>query len=437
MNINFISVNPFGDNIQRKGVYMNRESGPLWTSVDRVYRQYPWLAEDAECSVCVIGGGLTGALCALRLAQEGENVILLTSGQIGYAATADSSPCVSFDFGHRIVELKRRIGADNAVSLLRAGERAIDIMESLTAELDGDFGFRRCDSLLYTNDERELELFNREYLIRKHNGFDCSFMNKTAARDIFSFPVQGGIFSKGLAARFDPYALTHLCLEKAVRLGARVFENTKVEQLDSQGKYVVINTDTRQTVFADNCVLAIGSAFAEILNVPIQYLTGFYSVSTPVKSFAGWTGKCVVRTWAQPGFTISPTPDNRIYCGGLETSAINENGKLYGVLNATALSAKRYEELENAVRCHFPAIDVDNFEINRPVRAAVTQDMLPIIGTDDNHAKCFFACCTGNSAALYSMLASDMMTANLSGVQRDDDFLFSPVRFSIKQARSR
>lgn len=416
---------------------MNRESKPLWTSVDSVYRQYPWLAEETECSVCVIGGGLTGALCALRLAQEGENVILLTAGQIGFAATADAAPCVCFDFGHRVVELKRRIGVDNALRLLRAGERAIDLMEALDTELDGDFGFRRCDSLLYTNDERELELFNREYLIRKHNGFDCSFMNKSAARDVFSFPVQGGIFSKGLAAYFDPYKLTHLCIKKAVELGARVFENTKVEQLDSRGKYVVIDTDTRQTVFADKCVLAIGNAFAEILNVPVQHVTGFYSVSTPVKSFAGWAGKCVVRTWAQPGFTISPAPDNRVYCGGLETTAINGNGKLYGVLNTSALSIKRYEELENAVRCHFPAIDPDDFDINRSVRNAVTQDMLPIIGVDENHDKCFFACCTGNDAALYSVLASDMMVSNLSGTQSEDDFLFSPMRFSIKQARSR
>ncbi len=425
------------ENIKGKGVYMNNESKPLWSSINDVPHQYPWLSDEANCSVCVIGGGLTGALCALRLAQAGEDVVLLTAKTIGFSSTSDASPSVSFDFGHKIVELKRRIGAENALTLFEMGAQAIDMLESLREELDDDFGFRRCDSLLYTNDERELELFNREYLMRKHNGFDCTFMNRTAARDAFSFPIAGGIFSKGLAAYFDPYRLTHLCISKAHQHGARIYENTKVEQLDSHGKCVVIETDTRQTVYADKCVIAVGNIFDEILNVPIQRLTGFYSVSSEVSNYSGWTGKCVIRTWAQPGITLSPTPDGRIYCGGLETSALDENGRLYGVLNIPSLSEKRFDELESSVRCHFPAIDVGEFKINRAIRYTVTQDSLPIIGTDENHDKCFFACCTGHDSALYSVLASDMLLMNLSSGATEDTYLFSPMRFSRKHARSR
>lgn len=426
------SNNKFG-----KGAFMNKESYPLWTSVNDVPRQYPWLSGDTECTVCVIGGGLTGALCALRLAQAGEDVVLLTDSPVGFLSTADAAPSVCFDFGHRIVDLKKKIGTDNALTLFEMGAQAIDMLENLCEELGGDFGFRRCDSLLYTNDERELDMFNREYLMRKHNGFDCSFVNRTAARDIYSFPVAGGIISKGLAAYFDPYRLTHMCIEKAHELGAKIYENTKVSQLDSRGRCVTIETDTRRTVYADRCVIAVGNIFDEILNVPTQKLTGFYSVSTPVDSYPGWTGKCIVRTWAQPGITISPTPDGRICCGGLETSALDENGRLYGVLNLPSLSSKRFDELEGSVRCHFPAIEIGDFEINRSVRHTVTQDSLPIIGTDINHDKCFFACCTGYNSALYSVLASDILLMNLSSGFTEETYLFSPMRFSRKQARRR
>ncbi len=436
MNINFLSANALFRKKERMIRVIN-ESGPLWTSVNYVPRQYPWLAEDAECSACVIGGGLTGALCALRLAREGEDVVLITERQAGYSATADAAPFVCFDFGHRITELKRRIGAENAVRLFKAGERAIDLLEMLSGELDGDFGFRRCDSLIYTNDDRELELFNREYLMRRHNGFDCSFMNRSAARDVFSFPVAGGIFSKGLSAYFDPYMLTHLCLERAEELGARIFENTKACELDSRGRNVVIETDTRQTIYADKCVIAVGNEFDRILNIPTQSFTGFYSVSTPVARYTGWTGKCTVRTWAHPGAAISPTPDGRVYCGGLETSALDEDGKLYGVLNIPSLRAKRFEELEAVVHCHFPEIETGEFEINRAVRYTLTHDRLPVIGADENHNKCFFACCTGRDAPLYSVLAADMMIMNLTGRQNEDEFLFSPMRFSGRQVRGR
>lgn len=414
---------------------MNGESKPLWTSVNYVPRQFPWLDHELDCSTCVIGGGLTGALCALRLAQEGDDVVLLTSGQIGFSLTSDASPCVSFDFGHRVTDLKRKIGTENTIKLLEIGAEAIDMLEALTLEPGADFGFRRCDSLLYTNDERELELFNREYLIRKHNGFDCSFMNRSAARDIFSFPVAGGIFSKGLAATFDPYLLTQFCINRAVELGARVFENTKVEQLDSKGKCVVIDTATRQRVYADKCVIAVGNAFDDILNIPTRIITGFYAVSEPAETFVGWTGKCVVRTWAQPDITLSPTPDGRVCCSGLNTFALNENGRLYGIINLPALSAKRFDELESAARCHFPAMDIDNFEFRRSIRWAVPQDSLPIIGVDGDHDKCFFACCPGQDGALYSIIAADMMSRALSGHYSEGDAMFSPMRFSQKQIR--
>lgn len=413
------------------------DSKPVWAAVNDVPRQYPWLSEEIECSACIIGGGLTGALCALRLAEEGEDVVLITSGQVGYSSTADAAPCVSFDFGHKIVELKRKLGTDYTLRLFDEGARALDMLEYLSTQLDGDFGFRRCDSLLYTNDERDLELFNREYLMRKHNGFDCSFMNRTAARDAFSFPIAGGIFSKGLAAYFDPYKLTHLCLEKARQLGAKIFENTKATQLDSHGKCVVIETSTYQTVFADKCVLAVGSAFEDILNVPTHSFTNFYSVSTPVDSYAGWAGKCVVKNWDNRGITLSPTPDQRIYCGGLRTSALDENGKFYGVLNVPSLTEKRFEEIENTVRCHFPAIDIDNFEITRAPRCTVTADSLPIIGADENHAKCYFACCTGSDGALYSVLAADIIAENIKGNYSEESLMFSPMRFTRKQMRSR
>ncbi len=418
-----------------KGVYMNNESHPLWTSVNDVPRQYPWLSNDTECTVCVIGGGLTGALCALKLAQAGEDVVLLSDSPIGFSSTADTAPAACFDFGHRIVDLKKKIGTENSLNLFEMGAQAIDMLESLSDELDSDFGFRRCDALLYTNDERELDLFNREYLMRKHNGFDCSFLNRSASRDVFSFPIAGGIISKGLAAYFDPYRLTHLCVQKAHNLGARIFENTKVSQLDSHGRTVVIETATRQTVHADRCVIAVGNIFDDILNAPTQKLTGFYSVSDTVDSYPGWTGKCIIRTWAQPGITISPTPDGRVYCGGLETSALDENGRLYGVLNLPSLASKKFDELDSSVRCHFPAMEISDFCINRAVRCTVTQDSLPIIGTDINHDKCFFACCTGHDSVLYSVLASDILLMNLTSGFTEETYLFSPMRFSRKQAR--
>jgi Glycine/D-amino acid oxidases (deaminating) len=48
------------------------------------------LKKDVTCDVCVVGGGLTGVVAALRLAEAGKQVVLLDAGQIGDGASGRS-----------------------------------------------------------------------------------------------------------------------------------------------------------------------------------------------------------------------------------------------------------------------------------------------------------------------------------------------------------
>lgn len=64
---------------------------PLWTSINRVPAVYPWMYQDESCEVCVVGGGITGALCALQFAKAGMDTVLLAGGPIGYGGTCQSA----------------------------------------------------------------------------------------------------------------------------------------------------------------------------------------------------------------------------------------------------------------------------------------------------------------------------------------------------------
>ena len=41
---------------------------PLWTAINAVPVQYPWLEKDETCEVAVVGAGLTGAMIAYQFA---------------------------------------------------------------------------------------------------------------------------------------------------------------------------------------------------------------------------------------------------------------------------------------------------------------------------------------------------------------------------------
>ena len=50
-------------------------------------REYPQLSESIEADVCIIGGGFTGLLAALNLAEKGYQVVLLEACRIGWGAS--------------------------------------------------------------------------------------------------------------------------------------------------------------------------------------------------------------------------------------------------------------------------------------------------------------------------------------------------------------
>lgn len=408
---------------------------PIWSSVNAVTQQYPWLDSDITCDVCIVGAGLTGALCALRFAQTGASVALLTAHQVGYGATSDASPALQYDAGMRVLELKRDFGLENAMELLQIGAQSLDSMEKLCASFDDDCGFKRCDAMIFTDDERDTDLLNREYLIRRHSGFDCTFVNRAAARDVFSFPIEGAIISKGLGAIFDPYRMTVQCIKQAVQLGAQVYENTKVEQVDSTGETIIMDTSTRKSVFCQRAVFAIGEAGADILECFGKKRTTFYVASEPVQDSSEWPGGCIIRTWSMPALSISPTPDSRVFSSGLDTSVVDREGKVYNAFHMPALVNRRFEELEAAARESFPGITMPAFEFACASQYHDTFDHLPVIGEHGAHNNCYFAMCPSNGAQIFSDFAARSIADYYMGVSIPCAKLFSPERTARRNHR--
>ena len=85
--------------------------------IGKVPKLYTWLSEDKHCDVCVIGGGLTGAMCALTAAEMGLGVVLITSGAVGFGSTAHMLGCARFDCGHTLSELDKVVSIDDALKL--------------------------------------------------------------------------------------------------------------------------------------------------------------------------------------------------------------------------------------------------------------------------------------------------------------------------------
>lgn len=426
-------------NVSSESAKFSIKNTPYLTS-NGIPKQYPWLNDNQYCDICVVGGGLTAALCALKIAEKGRGVVLITDREIGFGEDACAPTAVEADCGFTLTELSKHLGTDTSIRLYSLGCEALDELENLCNSLDASEGkcgfkceFQRRDSLIYTDDDSELEMLNHEYLARKHNNFECTYITREMARDSFSFDISGGILSKSFGATFNPYHLTHLCLMKAEQMGVKIFEHTEaidIETPRTDDGSVVITTSTHRKLYADKLVLATGSRGLETISPSFRRRTRYYAISKPIPSEdeSGWPGKCIIRTFGAPKIHYAFTPDGRISASGLESRAFGIGSRVRELLQMQDNSGKKFDHLEESVEYLFPAIPNIKTEFEYELQYCTAPDGLPLIGTHTEYKNCIFALCTGQGMPIYSRLAAQFAADIMEGLYNADMDLFKILR---------
>ncbi|HET8607307.1 MAG TPA: FAD-dependent oxidoreductase [Gaiellaceae bacterium] len=187
--------------------------------------------------VLVVGGGVTGCSCALRLAEEGVRVRLHeartvaggASGRNGGFALRGAS--VPYDL------LCRQIGRERAGRLMTLTERGLDRLE----ELAGD-AFRRPGGLRLAHDEAERDELRAEHDALLRDGFDVEWIEQPAPpldrlyRGAILHPRDGAI---------QPARWVRRLAAHATAAGAEVVEGSRIdlEAAEREADAVVVATD--------------------------------------------------------------------------------------------------------------------------------------------------------------------------------------------------
>ena len=180
------------------------------------------LERDLETEVAVVGGGITGVLCALRLAEEGAEVALIEARVLGGGVTGHTTAKLSSL--HRLIyaDLVRGAGEDTARAHGAANQAGIDAIERLSEDLGIDCDLRRRDHATYALDAEQLEQVRDEAQAARRLGLPASF-----EEDVPELP-----FDTAGAVRFTDQAEFHprkfvLGVGRALQeRGVAVFEHT-------------------------------------------------------------------------------------------------------------------------------------------------------------------------------------------------------------------
>ena len=208
---------------------MNNQQS-IWNRIDNIPR-YPAKPPGNEaCEVLIVGGGITGMLCAYRLLQKGiRNVILIEKDRLGQGTTGYTSAKITAQ--HNLIYKKLSVfrGDEVAKRYFNSNLEAIEEYARIIKAHGIDCDFERKDAWLYTSNSDLNQLLRKEEQALLKIGGQAEFTLRCP------LPVRtcGGLVMRN-QAQFHPLRFLYGLANIVSEMGLTIYEQTKAVQVDSQ-----------------------------------------------------------------------------------------------------------------------------------------------------------------------------------------------------------
>ena len=237
----------------------------------------------STAEVVIIGGGVMGASTAYYLAKRGvKDVVLLEKRYLASGPT-----------GKSLANVRPYHGVEETVKIIR---EATQIYLNFSEIVGGDAGYRNTGRI-WTEPESKRKMVEDTVAICQRAGMQVQYLSIPELEEMIPGAVTDGL---GVAAYFpeagytNPGAVTESFAARARELGACIFEETEVTDIEVSSGRVCSVTSTRGKISTPVIVNASG-----IWAPRIGRMVGIDIPITPTRS----QGVICRLPWQQPAFT--------------------------------------------------------------------------------------------------------------------------------------
>jgi len=364
----------------------------IWSMESKI-SAFPQLDHDIQTNVLIIGGGLAGVLCALKLHQLGIDYMLIESDRIGRGVTCGTTAKITSQHGLIYQRLIRMFGIPFAKKYWEANEWAIDQFRFLAHSVDCEFIEK--DSILYSvaggnKIKDEMVALNQAQIPAEHTN-DLEL----------PFPADGIRFRN--QAQFHPLKFLSTIVK-----GLNLYEYTAARWVD--GNTVQTN---HGKISANKIIFA---THFPILNKHGGYFLKMYqdrSYVMALKDAAIYKGMYVDAE--KKGFSFRNYRDLLIIGSGSHRTGKKSTG---------------WQELELLRQKYYPNAHV----VSRwATQDCITLDGVPYIGNYSGNTPNLYVASGFNKWGMTSsMLAAGILSDLIQGKQNEFASVFTPSRSSLR-----
>ncbi len=232
----------------------------------------------SSAKVVVIGGGVVGCSCAYHLAKFGwKDVILLERDKLTSGTTWHAAGLVS------------QIGPSAPITKIR--KYSLDLYKELEKKIDHSAGLRLNGAMSIAQEQGRWQELKRQATTAQLYNFDVQILTKDQIKEkiplIKSDDLLGGIFMPGDGSG-DPSGITQLLAKAAKIEGAKIFEDTPVENILIKNNRIEGVVVDGEKIECEYIVLATGMWSRQIgeklgISIPLYPAEHFYILTEAIK----------------------------------------------------------------------------------------------------------------------------------------------------------
>ncbi len=365
----------------------------VWIEGERKLR-FAQLKQNIQTDVLIIGGGLTGILCAHMLKRVGVDCVVAEAGRICEGITQNTTAKITHQHGLIYDKMIRRFGKDRAQLYLKAQSEACGEYERLCQDIACDY--QQKDMYVYSLDDPAR--IEKEVAALDSLGSAAEFCQSTE----LPFDVAGAVRIKD-QAQFHP-----LKFALGVARDLPIYENTKVLEI-MPNKAITNHGEIR-------CKKMIIATHFPILNKHGSYFLKMYQHRSYVLALEG----------AQDVDGMYVDEDNK----GLSMRNYKNLLLLGGGAHRTGKRGGNWRELGAVARKYYPSAKI----VSRwATQDCMTLDGIPYIGQYSKSTPDLYVATGFNAWGMSSSMVSARVLADLVR-DKDSEYasVFSPSRSMLR-----
>lgn len=349
----------------------------------------PSLEGTERVDVAIIGAGFTGLSAAIALRRRGYSVSVVEQDLIGSGASGRNCGQIGAEIGANLAALVKTLGIERAQQAANVLHQAIKELDRRINEFHLDCGYEATGNAFIGIDPSQSKQVEAVARAAERLGFPIeAFSDKSSALDRLPDCVVCG-FHDQLGGTLDPGRYVNGLAQTARSLGARIYENTPAQSVQTQGSIRITTPSGR--LESNLCVLGtnvftpnLGYLSNQLMPISVSVIVT-KRLSDSQLDRLHWVSPRGMYTAHHVLENLRLTPDNRLLVG---TKHIRPG---YGRRLPKAPQARTFEQLELVLRDRFPQLEDVEIDCGWTGAVAATPDFVPIIGRTGKNQNVFYA----------------------------------------------